>query len=270
MKSSHQCLSKFTYHQHANIIRILIIITSNTTFPSANESFPAGAPRSSKLAIDQHFISIHRRRQEITSQSDWPRVPSQEATSSDPEKNHSNQIRSVTMAALNHAIMIPGLVLVIIVFWLWIPIWAIVWCCRRASGTRNTDIELQNGHIPHKGFQPPADSDYIPWRQETQFVSAPLKTGKHHFRNAAEKREYEKKHGIVAASTAGDRDERRRKRESEQREKRGADMRRAEKGNAVSVSQSSVGPSSDASLVYPQKAVARESQRQHRADQGRR
>lgn len=177
------------------------------------------------------------------------------------------------MAALNHAIMIPGLIIVVLIFWLWIPIWAIVWCCRRASGHRDLDAELQAGHVPHKGFQPPAGSDYLPYRPETQFLFAPLKTGKHHFHNAAQKRAYEKKRGIVGR----DHDDERRKRRQQRaavRDQAVAARRAAEKkerNRSGSVSQSSAGPySSDVSLVHPQPAVARESQRQRRAQSSRR
>lgn len=57
------------------------------------------------------------------------------------------------MAALNHAVMIPGLIIVVLLLWAWMPIALVVWCLRRASGARNDEELLESGHVPHPGFQ---------------------------------------------------------------------------------------------------------------------
>ncbi|CAN8095484.1 unnamed protein product [Discula destructiva] len=154
--------------------------------------------------------------------------------------------------------MIPGLILIVIIFFLWIPIWLLAWCIRRARGHNNPDEELlQSGHMPHKGFQPPRGASYRPPLASVQYVRGPLRTGKHHFHNADEKRAYERRHGV---SSRAQRQWRRQ--EHKHAAAAAAAAQRAEedkgKGRAASVSRGSVAPSSR--VTQPKSAVIRESQ----------
>lgn len=62
------------------------------------------------------------------------------------------------MAILHHALGIPGLVIILVVFWGWLPIFLIVWIVRRTRrGKRDPDEE--QGPRPARGWMGPSYVD---------------------------------------------------------------------------------------------------------------
>lgn len=108
------------------------------------------------------------------------------------------------MAPLEKAIMIPGLVIVTSIFWLWIPLFLIIWCIRRAAGVKNTDHE---NRITHEGYQPPPGAVYKPWENRNRFFPTPDKAGKQQSRKANEKAESHDEHGVSSPEVQRRREE---------------------------------------------------------------
>lgn len=53
--------------------------------------------------------------------------------------------------------MIPGLIIIVLLLWAWMPIACLVWCVRRAgrAGRDRDELVLEGGHVPHPGFEAP-------------------------------------------------------------------------------------------------------------------
>lgn len=152
---------------------------------------------------------------------------------------------------------------------------------RRASGKPSLDEELRTGHVPHKGFEPPQGADYVPFIAQTQFVSAPLKTGKHDFHNAEQMKKYEEERGIKVREARRNRREKQRaaaqkqqqrqesragRQDEEEEEEEEKDARRREKGKerAYSVSRHSMTSNTRSAVTAPERVVTRDSRRQSR------
>lgn len=59
------------------------------------------------------------------------------------------------MAPLSHALILPGLIILLVLLWAWIPLAILIWCIRRGRHGRNEPARLESGHVPHPGFEPP-------------------------------------------------------------------------------------------------------------------
>lgn len=193
------------------------------------------------------------------------------------------------MPALNHALMIPGLIVVTLLFWAWIPVWALVRCLRRATkGPPSDEERLQTGHVPHRGYVPPPPEEVIEFLPPQDFAdSAPLLSEKmqyddaiNHNAGAREKRwgrigredgiktvearlqkrneEEERAAAVMKEQSRRHREERRERREAEEAERR----REKGKGRVLSISeQSMMDLSSD--ITAPESVMARENSRRH-------
>lgn len=191
------------------------------------------------------------------------------------------------MPALNHALMIPGLIVVTLLFWAWIPVWALVRCLRRATkGPPSDEERLQTGHVPHRGYDPPPPEEVIEFLPPQDFTdSAPLLSEKIQYddfdNNAAQEKRgrREREHGIKtvearmqkrqeeedrAAAVMKEQSRRHREERRERRERDEAERRREKgKGRALSISEQSMMDSSSA-ITAPESVVMREnSRRQH-------
>lgn len=117
------------------------------------------------------------------------------------------------MAALNHAILIPGLILVFILLWAWFPILVFMWCVRRTTGWQDTDDLLESGHIPHAGFEPPppyeAAAALKPIRQH---LAPPLHRPRRQFHNRKHKDAHEAQAGGKKTPDHGEKEMQRRDR----------------------------------------------------------
>lgn len=192
------------------------------------------------------------------------------------------------MPALNHALMIPGLIVVTLLFWAWIPVWALVRCLRRATkGPPSDEERLRTGHVPHRGFDPPPPEEIIEFLPPQDFAdSTPLlgeKPRYDDFNNdnaaAQEKKrgkgredgiktvearmqkrqeEEERAAAVMKEQTRRHREERRERRERDEAERR----REKGKGRALSVSEQSMMDSSSA-VAAPESVVTRENSRRH-------
>lgn len=195
------------------------------------------------------------------------------------------------MPALNHALMIPGLIVVTLLFWAWIPVWALVRCMRRCTKGRPSDEErLQTGHVPHKGFEPPSPEEVIEFLPPQDFAdSTPLLSEKHQYKDqfdgidaAVEQEKKRERRGredgiktvearmqkrqeeeeraaaVMKEQTRRHREERRERREREEAERR----REKGKGRALSFSEQSMMDSSSA-VTAPESVVTRKDSRRH-------
>ncbi|KAJ4417053.1 hypothetical protein N0V82_006407 [Gnomoniopsis sp. IMI 355080] len=181
------------------------------------------------------------------------------------------------MPALNHAIMIPGLIVISALFLAWIPAWALVWCIRRARGPLSDEEKLKTGNIPHKGFDPAKDADYLrPHISKPRpAASAASQMDKPHpvrvsllskseeqdmkSEEAQTMREEEKRAAALKQQKQNARDERRARRDRREKE----EARRKEKGKGRASSVSPDGKKTSGAVTAPEYVVTRDSSRHH-------
>lgn len=192
------------------------------------------------------------------------------------------------MPALNHALMIPGLIVVTLLFWAWIPVWALIRCMRRCTkGPPSDEERLRTGHVPHKGFDPPPPEEGIEFLPPQDFAdSAPLLSEKpqqydddleNTTTTKQEKRgRREREYGIktVEARTQKRREEeeraavnreqaRRHREERRERRQREEEARGKEKGKGRVSSVSGQSMDTSSFVTGPESVVTRDYSRRH-------
>lgn len=68
--------------------------------------------------------------------------------------------------------MIPGLIVITVLFWAWIPFWALFKCIRCGRGPISDEEKLKSGTIPYKAVGPLKDTAYRPPQISQPKVSA--------------------------------------------------------------------------------------------------